>query len=373
MRIAFAVLLFVHGLIHLLGFAKGFGFSEVAALKLPIGRVAGSFWLLAAVGFVAAAALLLVTPGRWWIAAAPALLVSQVLVFGAWSDAKFGSLPNLIALLPVIVSIAAASPNGFRSVYERESVRRLEGLPPSAPIVTEADLAPLPAPLQTFLRKVGVVGRPRVLGFRARFHGRLRNGLDAPWMSFTSEQHNFVDAKEPAARLFFIDASMKGVPFDGLHAFMGGEARMQIRVGSLVDVVDGRGPEMNQGETVTIFNDLCVMAPGALLAAPIRWTELDARHVRGEYTRQGITVSAVLSFDDQGDLVDFVSEDRFLSSDGKTFQKLPWSTPMRGRREFGGVRLPARGDATWKTAQGDFVYGEFNLEEIEYFPAARSG
>ena len=66
--------------------------------------------------------------------------------------------------------------------------------------------------------------------------------------------------------------------------------------------------------------------------------------------------------------MDFVSEDRFYSADGKTFRKLTWSTPLRGHRDFGGVRLLARGDATWKMPEGDFVYGEFNLDEIVYFP-----
>jgi len=58
MRITFAVLLVLHGAIHLLGFVKGFGLAEVAALKLPIGATTGVFWLLAALGFAASAAML---------------------------------------------------------------------------------------------------------------------------------------------------------------------------------------------------------------------------------------------------------------------------------------------------------------------------
>jgi len=144
---------------------------------------------------------------------------------------------------------------------------------------------------------------------------------------------------------------------------------MQVRVASLFDVVDGRGPEMNRGETVTIFNDLCVMAPAALLDVPVRWTTLDEHSVRGEFTRGEQTVSAVLTFDEHGDLTDFVSEDRFLSADGKTFRRLPWSTPTSDHGDVGGVRLPRRGDTVWKAPEGDFVHGEFIMDEIQYFPA----
>jgi len=366
MRIAFAVLLVLHGLIHLFGFVKGFGLVEVAALELPSSRLEGAFWLLAAVGFVVWAVMLFVAPSRWWLVGAPVLLISEALIVLVWGDAKFGTILNVIALVPLVVAMLQASPVGFRSRYRKATAEHLAQLSAPARLVTEAELEPLPPLVRTYLRRSGIVGKPHVEGFRARFHGRFRRDLGASWMDFTSEQHNFVD---PSARLFFMEAWLAGVPIEGLHVFAGSEARMQVRVASIFDVVDGRGPEMNQGETVTIFNDLCVMAPAALLDVAVRWTTLDERSVRGELRRGEQTISAVLTFDQEGDLVDFVSGDRFLSTDGKTFRQLPWSTPMSDRRDFGGVRLPSRGLVTWKLPEGDFVYGEFLLDEIEYFPA----
>lgn len=365
MRIALAVLLVLHGALHLLGFVKGFGLAEVAALKLPIGRTAGALWLLAAASFAVSAAMLLAAPSRWWMTGLPTLILSQALILLSWGDAKFGTVPNVIALIPLALTMLQASPTSFRSTYQRESARHLAQVAAAAPLVTEKDLEPLPPLVQNYLRRVGVVGKPHVQGFRARFHGRFRNGIDAPWMNISSEQHNFVN---PSARLFLMESSLKGIPFDGYHSFTGDAARMQIRVAALYDVVDARGPEMNQGETVTVFNDLCVMAPAALLDVPVRWTAAGAHSVRGEFTRGSQTVSAVLTFDAEGDLVDFVSEDRFLSADGKSYRRLPWSTPMRGHRDFGGVRLPEQGTVAWKLPEGDFTYAEFVLEEIAYFP-----
>ena len=282
-----------------------------------------------------------------------------------WRDG--GSGLTILALVPLILAMAEKNSGSFRSMYQREIQRHLARLPASAPLVTDADLEPLPPLVRTYLRRAGAVGKPRVLGFRAGFHGRFRNGLKSPWMRFTSEQHNFV---EPSARLFLMRASLFGIPIDGYHDFVGAEARFRIRVLSLFQVVNGRGPMMNQSETVTVFNDLCLLAPPALIGLPVRWTTLDARSVRGEFTRGDQTVSAVLTFDPQGDLVDFVSVDRYYSPDGRTGETLPWSTPARDHRDFNGRRLPGRGDATWKTPQGDFVYGEFNLDAIEYFPPA---
>ena len=59
---------------------------------------------------------------------------------------------------------------------------------------------------------------------------------------------------------------------------------MRAKALSVATVVDASGPEMDRGETVTVFNHLVVLAPGAIVDAPVRWTAIDAEHVRGVYT-----------------------------------------------------------------------------------------
>jgi len=79
---------------------------------------------------------------------------------------------------------------------------------------------------------------------------------------------------------------------------------------------------MDQGETVTVFNDLCLLAPAGLLDAPIVWQTIDSRHVRSAFTRGAHTVTAVLVFNDAYELIDFISDDRLRASpDGRRFAR----------------------------------------------------
>ena len=55
-----------------------------------------------------------------------------------------------------------------------------------------------------------------------------------------------------------------------------------------------------------------------------------------------------------------------LLAAGKTFRSYPWSTPARSYKMFGGRKVPGYGEAVWHTPDGEFVYGRFNLAEIEY-------
>ena len=233
----------------------------------------------------------------------------------------------------------------------------------SGPIVTETDLAELPPAVARYLRLAGAVGRPRPAEYRARFRGRIRSGPDAPWMPMTVEQVSFCD---PPARFFFLRASLYGVPVLGLHHMQDGHARMRIRLAGLVPIVDASGARMDQSETVTLLNDLCVLAPAALVSPAITWREVSADTVEATLVANEQRVSAKLVFAPSGELVDFVSDDRWRSSrNGRAFTRERWSTPLGGYRAFGQRRLASRGVGRWHPPGGAaFDYLELEVTEL---------
>jgi hypothetical protein len=231
------------------------------------------------------------------------------------------------------------------------------------PLVSEEDIRHLPAPVQKYLRYSGALNTPRVQNFRARFTGQIRRTPESGWMDFHSEQYNFMD--EPT-RIFFIESSLFGVPFDGLHCYVDASAVMQIKVASLFQIVDAKGPTMTKGETVTLFNDMCVMAPAALIDTSIHWELIDSLTAKATYSNKGFTISATLYFNKEGALVDFSSDDRYLLADGITYKNYRWSTPVKDYVDIGGHRIASYGETVWHMPGGDYVYGKFNLVEIEY-------
>ena len=190
-------------------------------------------------------------------------------------------------------------------------------------------------------------------------------------MSFTGEQYNFYD--QPS-RLFLMDASMFGIPFQAFHRFVRSSATMRVKVASVVTMVDAKGPEMDEAETVTLFNDLCVFAPGALVDRGLQWQEIDLNTVSASFTNLSSTIRAVLSFNDRGELANFIADGRgAASADGQSFTKMRWSTPLSHYREFGAHRLMARGEGIWHAPAGDYSYLRFDLDAIEYNVAVPGG
>ena len=363
MRFAFAALLVVHGLIHLLGVAKAFGLAMLPQLTQPISPGRGGLWSIAAVLFVVSAGALYAAPRWWWAIALGAIAVSSVAIAGSWADAKAGAAVNVIVLVAAVVAAAIDGPWGLRAEYDRDVGAALARPRPTA-LVTESDLAPLPPQVQRYLRVAGVVGQPRVWNMRARMRGRIRSAADARWMPLRAEQHNVFD--QPA-RLFYMTATMLGVPVDGYHRFVGRAATMRVKAAGLVPVQQSGGDEMTQAETVTLFNDMCLMAPATLIDPAVTWSPIDAERVRATFTNAGHTIHADLVFDAAGDLVNFWSDDRRrTAADGRTMTAVRWSTPVSAYRTFGAVRLMHRGEARWHEAGGDYAYIELEIEDVQY-------
>jgi hypothetical protein len=363
-RVAFGIVLGVHALIHLMGFLKAFDLARLAQLTVPIPRAMGIAWLLAAVLLLAATFSLLAAPRGFWLLAACGVTVSQIVIVASWRDARFGSVLNGVTLAWIIYGAVSWGPFGLRAEYEERTSRGIASLARTPPLVTEEELAPLPGSVQRYLRYVGVLGQPHVGAFCARFSGRIRSGPTAPWMSFVGEQHNFM---APRTRLFWMQATMKGLPVDALHAYDVDGARMRVKLLSLFSVVDQGGRAFTKAETVTLLNDMCIMAPATLVDAPIQWKELDARSVEATFTNGAHTVRAVLIFDDAGPLVNFWSDDRpSLAPDGVTFLPQRWSTPIGDYRSRGAVRLASRGEARYAAPDGEYTYIEFDDLDVSY-------
>jgi hypothetical protein len=362
MRGILIVVLAVHGAIHLIGFAKGSGLAEISQLRNPVGPKEGIAWLVAAILLVGAAATLWAGARWWWWPALGGIVLSQVLIFGAWGDARFGTIANVVLLLPVALAALDARPSSVRSTFEREVARALGRADEDARVVTADDLHRLPAPVRVYLQRVGVVGQARVKNLHATFKAKIRGGPDDAWMDGPAEQYETFD---PPERLFFMKARRAGLPVHVFHRYGEGGATMEARIFGLFTVLNASGPQMARSETVTFLNDVFFLAPAALVDLPIGWEVLDPSRVRATFTNAGHTVSAVIRFDEEGDLVDFESSDRYQMERDPP-QRSRWSTPFFDPGGFGPIRLPAGGEALWGEPGEEWRYADFRLRSIRY-------
>jgi hypothetical protein len=357
MKIIFTLIIAVHGLIHFIGFAKAFGYGKIAQITKEIPKPIGMIWSSTALALIIVAILFLLKKDGWSILGIIAAIVSQVLIFTVWQDAKFGTIPNIIIIAVAILSLGITNfENSFHQDV-RENLLRTSRLPTE--LLTETDIQPLPESVQRYLQYANVINQPKVKNVRIVFEGKMRD-KGKEFFPFTSEQYNFFDRP---TRLFFMKAQMFGLTVPGYHKYSDAQATMDIRLFGLFPIVQQSGKIMDKTETVTLFNDMCLMAPATLIDRHIQWQELDRNSARAIFTNQGITISAILYFNDRGQLINFRSDDRTAISDMKQY---PFFTPVSDYQKIDGINIMSRGEAVWGYPDGNFTYGKFVLKDIRY-------
>ena len=353
MKIIFAIILIIHGLIHIMGFTKAYACTKTAQLTKDISKPMGIIWLIVALLFVVAAILLLFKNDGWLIPGVVAIIISQILIFSVWQDAKFGTIANIVILVVVILSLGSIRFENSYKNYVKENVLHTSIL--KTEILTDADLLPLPEPVQRYLKYSGVLNKPKVKNVKAVFEGQMREqGRD--YFSFTSEQFNFFD--EPT-RLFFMKGKIFGVNFLGYHKYSNGKAIMDIRLFGLFSIVKKSGDFMDKAETVTLFNDMCLLAPATLIDKRIQWELINDTLVKATFTNKKISIKATLYFNHRGQLVNFISSDRDIN-------QYPFLTPVSEYKIINGYNLMSKAETVWDYTDGKFTYGKFVLKEIEY-------
>jgi hypothetical protein len=141
---------------------------------------------------------------------------------------------------------------------------------------------------------------------------------------------------------------------------------MDIRLFSIFKVEYQTGQQMDISETVTFFNDLCVLAPAALIDKNIEWLEVEGNQVKASYSYNNITISAWLYFNERGELINFMSEDRYALGENGVNTQLKWSTPLRDYQFVNGYRLATYAETIYTYPEGDFTYATFGLKDIRY-------
>ena len=96
----------------------------------------------------------------------------------------------------------------------------------------------------------------------------------------------------------------------------------------------------------------------------ISFEPVDDNSARVTLTDDGRSVSGTMYFDEEGRFKDFVAKRYRTVEGGYNFET--WSTPAYEYGELAGLRLPVRGGAVWKLAEGDLKYADITITHLEY-------
>ncbi len=355
-RFVFSALVLIHGLIHFMGFSKAFGFGNKVPISNAISKQVGILWLFAVLLF-AIAAILVIARKDWWHIGAIAIVLSEILIISAWSDAKYGTVANIIILLVAITNFASWE---FRFSARREAAYLVGNHKVAEEAVRKEDLELLPEPVKMWLTRSGVVGRPFAHAIRLKQKGVLRTTSDGKWMSMSAEQY-FVTDSPSFLWLASIDYGMTHIA--GRDKYYNGKGNMLIKMASLITVANANGKETDQGTMLRYLSEI-QWFPSAALSPFIVWEPIDPLTAKATINYMGMSVTGTFFFNNDGDVVAFEAK-RYMEQKGK-YSLETWYVPVSEYRVFEGVRVPSKGSAIWKLRTGDFNWFNWEITEMDY-------
>lgn len=270
-------------------------------------------------------------------------------------------------LIGIIILIVLFIVGSFiaNTLFNKNVDREVEGLFSRVDnqnvIVAKADIERLPQNVQRWLEYSGVVGEEKIVAVRLKQQAEMRLAKDKKWMPVEAEQ--YFTSVEPG---FIWKANIKAAPLihiSGRDKYEDGEGNMLIKILSLFTVADSKGKEIDQGTLLRYLAET-IWFPSAALNEYLSWEEIDELNARATMTYGEITASGVFTFNNEGEVVNFEAE-RYGEFDGETRLET-WSIPLGDYKEFEGIRVPTKGNVTWKLDTGDYNWFNFEITEVEY-------
>lgn len=360
MKYIFGIIVLLHGLIHILGFVKGFDLKEVKELSLPISKPFGILWLTAALLFLSFVIIYFINIKYSWLLGFVAVFVSQILIIVFWKDAKFGTIPNIVVL---VVSIVSFGYYNFQNLVQQETKEILsQNLIKENRILSEEDIRELPVPVKNWLRNSGAIGRQFINIAKVRQKAQMKMKPEQKeWMHATAIQYTTID--NPAF-IWFVYVKMNGfLNFQGRDKFENGKGEMLIKLNSIFSIVDEKGEKLDEGSLQRFLGEM-VWFPSLALSPYIIWEQLDENTAKATMTYKGTSGSGTFYFNSNGDVTKF-SALRYKGNETDA-KRYYWEMNILDYKTFEGIKVPAKMTSTWKLSEKDRTWLKLEVTDIKY-------
>lgn len=276
----------------------------------------------------------------------------------------------MFAIIGVFLLVVGIITVFFHSSYSKtkaEFSETISGLlakmPNESSVFTEEDIARLPLPVQKYFRYCGYIDTPKMSNMKAIFQDvDFLFGKGKPPIKIDYTQYNF--ANEPT-RIAYIESSMYGIPFEGLDSYIAGNGSMKGVLAKLFTLFNQTGENMDKSILVTYLSE-CLIIPSVALQDFIVWEEIDDFHAKATISYYGITASGIFTFNENGEMLSFTTDDREATAIDGTSEKVKWTAICGEYVETNGIRKPTVLQAIWHYDDGDLVYFDGKDVVIEF-------
>lgn len=231
-------------------------------------------------------------------------------------------------------------------------------------VFTDKDFSHLPTVIQKYIENCGYIGTPKMSFLKMEYHDvDFSQGRNGAALKIDYTQYNFI--KEPC-RMALIDSSMFGIPFEGYDYYQNGIGGMKGVIAKGITLFHQTGKDMDKACLATFLAE-SFFAPTILLQDYITFEEISDFQVKATIAYGGQTASGIFNFNEQYEMISFVTNDRAVTNSDGSMEYIPWSALCTEYQiSENGIKYPTKFQAVWNYPEEDFVYFDGTISEVSY-------
>ncbi len=226
---------------------------------------------------------------------------------------------------------------------------------------TEELIKELPESLKKYLRVCGYIEKAVPVNANVYWNESwLKMSPVKEWSKLYTTQF---DSVQPIGRVAYM--KILGMPVAARDLYRDGYGEMNVKLFNLIKVAFDNSKEVAQSALITTFCEF-MLIPGYLLLDNLKWEQIDEHSVRGTLVDNGIEVSGIFYFNEEGLFTHFETLDRYFTVDKNVYKKVKFSVVVESYQIQDNLKIAEKVKVMWHLPEGDFTYYKGTIGGIEF-------
>ncbi|MBP8992749.1 MAG: hypothetical protein KBG30_02925 [Bacteroidales bacterium] len=219
----------------------------------------------------------------------------------------------------------------------------------------------LPEPLKKYLRVCGYINTPVPVNANIYWtESWLKMSPTKEWSELHTTQFNSV---KPIGRLAYM--KILDMPMAARDLYRDGYGEMKVKLFNLINLAFDNSKEVAQSALITIFCEFAFI-PSYLLSENVKWEQIDDYSVRGTLVDNGIEVSGMFYFNEEGLFTHFETFDRYFTTGKNSYKKVKFSVVVESFKTQDNLKIGEKVKIIWHLPESDYEYYKGTVDRIEF-------
>lgn len=269
-------------------------------------------------------------------------------------------MKRIVSLLSIVLIFTSCI--GMKKVFTKDKLEFIErNKVHKVEVFTEESIKDLPEPLKKYIRVCGFINMPIPVNADVYWaESWLKMSPSKDWGKLHTIQFNSV---KPLGRTSYM--KILGMPVAARDLYRDGYGEMKVKLLNLIKVAFDNSKEVAQSALITIFSEF-MLIPGYLLLDNVKWEQIDDYSVRSTLLDNGIEVSGIFYFNEEGLFTRFETFDRYFTASKNTYKKVKFSVVVDSYKLHNDLKIMEKVKVMWHLPEGDFEYYKGTIDSIEF-------